>query len=49
MHIATSEKPKKLERVTTMLAKAKARKNKLEDVTLQPPHRLKYEPEIIKL
>ena len=32
-----------------MLEKAKARKNKLEDTTLQPPHRLKYEPEIIKL
>ena len=49
MNVVTSKKPKKLERVSAMLEKAKARKNKLKDITLQPPYRLKYEPEIIKL
>ena len=47
--LTKAKKPKKLEKVTAMLEKAKARKNKLEDITPQSPHRLKHEPEIIKL
>lgn len=42
-------KPKKLEKLKTMMKKMQTRKKKLEDIVAQPPHKLKHEPEIVKL
>lgn len=41
-------KPKKVEKLTTMKVKAEARKVKLTNITPKQPHRLKREAEIIK-
>lgn len=43
------KKPKKADKLSGMLEKAQTRQTKIEDITPQPPHKLKKEAEIVKL